>query len=585
MPRRITEADAIAYLESRGIEPLDAYPGTKLPWRCQFTDCGHIAETLTFKLIRAGRGCPTCGMARSAKAALVDPNTAEADMRAHGYEPIDPYPGEARDSWHCRHIPCGTEVRTSRYLLRQGMGKCPICHPSPHPNGNLRITPEQAAERRAQRAAESAAELRALGREPLEPYPGTTNDPWLSRHIPCGTESRTRLGDARRSKVAACKVCAVAAAAASRLVDPEQAAGEVRDVGLEPQVPYPGRVGASWLCRCTVCGKEPSPSLMAIRAGHGCRFCGHVRTIDARRTDADKAADEMRAQGLEPTEPFPGGVDAHWSCLCTVCGQKTSQTLYLARKTKGRGGPCCASNRPITPEEAEGVMRGADVTPIDPYPGNSSAPWRCRCNRCGHIGYPRVVTVQRGHGACEQCGYVQGGAKRRALLAEVAVSAMLASGFQPLTDYPGSGVGWSSRCSTCDRVSTPMYGNVRNGSGCVYCTNKGFKMDAPALVYVLHHQGLNAVKVGITNTGTKRLAAFQSGGWHAVRTMDFATGADAYQVEQAVLKRLRVDLGIPQYLTKEYMPYRGETETACADLIEPLVLWAMVCEECDRLAA
>lgn len=67
--------------------------------------------------------------------------------------------------------------------------------------------------------------------------------------------------------------------------------------------------------------------------------------------------------------------------------------------------------------------------------------------------------------------------------------------------------------------------------------------------------------------------------------MHFESGGDAYAVEQSVLTRLRFDLGIRQYLTKEQMPHRGETETADADLIGPLGLWALVTDEALRLDA
>ena len=365
-----------------------------------------------------------------------------------------------------------------------------------------------------------------------------------------------------------------------RRVDPHVAEKDMRNAGLEPLEAYPGRVATPWLCRCATCEQESNASLMRIRAGGGCRYCGWKRGGLLRRLDHDEAADIMRAAGLEPQERY-AGVGAAWLCLCTRCGQLPSPSVSAVRE--GKGCRFCAGNVPLTAEQATEIMHQAGATPLDPYPGSSAAPWRCRCATCGNIGYPRTITVQRGHGACRSCSFQIGGANRRAALADQAVADMLDADYQPLIEYPGTGKPWPCRCLRCSRPSTPMHGNVvGNGTRCIYCSETGFAMTKPAVVYVLHHAVMNAVKVGITGTETKRLANFQSDGWQVIRTAVFDAGADAYDIEQRVLSRLRGELAIPQYLTTGQMLYRGETETADAKLIKPLELWALVVEERDR---
>ncbi|TVL91741.1 hypothetical protein [Streptomyces sp. SAJ15] len=51
----------------------------------------------------------------------------------------------------------------------------------------------------------------------------------------------------------------------------ERAEWEMERVGYEPLAAYPGRVGAPWRCRCTVCGAVRAPSLTDVRRRGGCR--------------------------------------------------------------------------------------------------------------------------------------------------------------------------------------------------------------------------------------------------------------------------------------------------------------------------
>ncbi|MGW3815367.1 hypothetical protein [Streptomyces sp. NPDC005046] len=62
-------------------------------------------------------------------------------------------------------------------------------------------------------------------------------------------------------------------------------------------------------------------------------------------------------------------------------------------------------------------------------------------------------------------------------------------------------------------------------------------------------------------------------------------GADAYDVEQSVLHRLRNELGVPPHLSADQMRRGGATETADADLISPLALWDLVGQARDEIDA
>lgn len=78
-------------------------------------------------------------------------------------------------------------------------------------------------------------------------------------------------------------------------------------------------------------------------------------------------------------------------------------------------------------------------------------------------------------------------------------------------------------------------------------------------VYLVHHQEMNAVKIGIG--GAERQRCHVGRGWVVIDTWDFDTPDEARQAERRVL-----DLwdGWTGYLTAEQMPQRGWTETVDA---------------------
>jgi hypothetical protein len=55
-----------------------------------------------------------------------------------------------------------------------------------------------------------------------------------------------------------------------------------------------------------------------------------------------------------------------------------------------------------------------------------------------------------------------------------AAELMRKNGLSPLTDYPGATKPWKSECNTCQKIVTPQYGKVASGevTGCAYCSKK-----------------------------------------------------------------------------------------------------------------
>jgi hypothetical protein len=86
----------------------------------------------------------------------------------------------------------------------------------------------------------------------------------------------------------------------------------------------------------------------------------------------------------------------------------------------------------------------------------------------------------------------------------------------------------------------------------------------PAVVYLLHHEEFQALKVGIASqvSRTDRIAHHAFKGWKAIATWSTPTGFHAAAVELEALNWWRNDLGAPVALTKKQMPQGGYTETA-----------------------
>jgi hypothetical protein len=85
-------------------------------------------------------------------------------------------------------------------------------------------------------------------------------------------------------------------------------------------------------------------------------------------------------------------------------------------------------------------------------------------------------------------------------------------------------------------------------------------------------------KVGVALTGSSRLRHHQEHGWNVYRTLFVRDGETAYEIEAAVLRWLRQDLGMPAYHAADTMPQTGWSETVSADAVSLPELWRTVLE-------
>ncbi|MFH8993044.1 hypothetical protein [Streptomyces sp. NPDC017940] len=143
------------------------------------------------------------------------------------------------------------------------------------------------------------------------------------------------------------------------------------------------------------------------------------------------------------------------------------------------------------------------------------------------------------------------------------------------------------RCMLCGRGYSTRIWNVwtKGGRGCAHCARRLSMSLEQTEVYVLVHEGARAVKVGISRQhfarGHNRVRAHERRGWRLHRSLSLRTARLAYDIEQAVIDRLRLDLYVPP--ADVDMPQHGRTETAPAALVPPDLLWDLVCDEAGRL--
>lgn len=375
----------------------------------------------------------------------------------------------------------------------------------------------------------------------------------------------TTVDNARRKKHPGCTSCSRQASSRAQQLTDDEAVSRALAAGAQPLEPYPGSALKKWRMRCLTCGEICSPRLNALSTQGPCSACGLRRSSEGRRKFADRAT-------------LPGG-----------------------------------------PASASEAAKAANFEPLEPYPGRTDRPWRCRCLVCGQASKPRLSTMLMGH-ACGACGTVRSAELRR-LSDQEARSRLEAAGATPLEPYPGStNSPWRARCNSCEKEISPRLGGLSKQGACVYCAGKkvdvgeaydvarlrgvkplgdfegshqrwlvqceacdhtwfstykrlsgghgcpqcadhGFKPGEPALIYLIRQERLGVLKIGITSVDSNRLSHHERHGWTVVATKSFSNGSEAEERENSVLSYWREDCGAGPALSKWEMRQGGHTET------------------------
>lgn len=257
MPGKVTEDEAVKAMLDRGTRPLEPYPGTQQPWRCQCLTCGAESRPRYNDVVNKGTGVcnKTCRSRKIAAKLTRDAAEAAAVMLEQGWNPLEDYPGAGK-RWSCRCVHCGAIKPKRLSHVQKGLCGCTNC-------AGRDITDESARQL-----------MRKADLEPLIEYPKSLQ-PWLCRCMRCG-----HLGTPTYAKVRArghqCWRCRSDKVADALRLDEQEAIASMVAKALDPLVPYPGSTELPWKARCMNCETvlDPGPTLHNIRgAQRGCPAC------------------------------------------------------------------------------------------------------------------------------------------------------------------------------------------------------------------------------------------------------------------------------------------------------------------------
>jgi len=181
-------------MRAAGYVPLVPYPGTNSPWLCRCASCGRESTPRHTNVRQHGARCVHCSYLTRHDSQRTPTDEALAAMRAGGFEPFAPYPGNVAKPWPSRCGQCGRDSAPTLRDVRDGHG-CRRCADDAH------------ADARRRSHDEAAAIMRAGGAEPLEPYRGHRAGGWSCRCLTCGGAITPTLGGVLRGQ-GVCVLCA-----------------------------------------------------------------------------------------------------------------------------------------------------------------------------------------------------------------------------------------------------------------------------------------------------------------------------------------------------------------------------------------
>ena len=277
--------------------------------------------------------------------------------------------------------------------------------------------------------------------------------------------------------------------------------------------------------------------------------------------------------GVTLLEPFVR-IDYPIRFRCLTCGTEGCKPVHEMRNATTGCWPCSRivaglSGR-VPPAAVTASLAAVGYELVGEYVG-ARLPLAVRCLACSTEANVRLTSVRSKGSGCSACRYRVLAARYSLSDDEVQSRAVLAK-VELLGPFTGTKDKVKTRCLGCGYVSMRTVQWSKPSGTCVRCGARPYDFTAPSVVYLLVHELLGALKIGVSNDGTNRLQDHRRQGWEIIEKHRM-TGEQAYLVERAVLAWWRVDLGLPPYLSRAEMPQRGETETVSADALDvPTVL-------------
>jgi hypothetical protein len=130
-------------------------------------------------------------------------------------------------------------------------------------------------------------------------------------------------------------------------------------------------------------------------------------------------------------------------------------------------------------------------------------------------------------------------------------------------EYQTARIPVSCICQKCGAKTKQTLNGVMNGKTCKYCYHVGIKYGESAYLYLILHEELQSIKVGISNheANLNRLESHKKNGWVLYKSYDFDTANEAEWFETRLLNWLRKERHLGIHLVRELMPQGGFSET------------------------
>ena len=398
---------------------------------------------------------------------------------------------------------------------------------------------------------------------PLEAFVDTQK-PWKSECLKCGKTVSPRYSKVR-ARGHQCAYCS------GSKVDPKDALKLIKSKGFNTRVPYPGG-NKKWAVVCRTCKKELEIVYTSVKLGFGCKYC------TGKEVHPDDANDSIERRGYEPLTPYPGA-STLWKVRCRTC-KREQQIKMHSLKSKNRCVYCV--NRKLDLNDVYKRLEELEFQPLEDFK-NATTPWKIKCLKCKHVIYPTWDGMNRKN-RNRGCGYC---ARVRVDIKEVN-KLLRQLKLKPLVKYPGGKTSWKCKCLKCGCIVYPKYSDLNQGQGgCSNCADYGLNYTAKGYIYLITHPLLNAHKIGIANSYKSRdlddrMYRHEKQGWKLYKIKNFSRLRRAYDVEQRVIKWLRVEVGLPIHLNDFQIPQGGHTETVNASEIDLVTIWAKV-EELSKV--
>ncbi len=435
MAKKLSESEAIEVMLKAGFRPLVPYEKTSIPWKSRCLKCEKEVSPTLNNVKSKGAQCRYCA------GNAVDINDLEEVLQRAKLKSLMPFPG-AKKPWRCRCLVCGEVVSPTFSSLKTG-GGCKFC--ARKTVGDKNRIPEHTAVEIMEKA----------GLIPLEPFQGS-GKPWKCKCEKCGKEVTPRLSMVK-SKGSGCAYCS------ETRVDPKIARATMIAAGLIPLTQYPGNK-IPWPSKHKACGKEVSPTYLAIKRGQGpCKFCAR------KAIDHDNAVKVFLENGLKPLEPYPGDNKKPWRSIHLACGNVVSPAYNIIQRQESIGCRTC-SNQFVDPTTAFEYFVSKGYQPLVPYPG-SSKPWKSIHLECGEVVQPRYGHIKSGRKGCVVCAGMVPISQERAF------AFFRQNGLEPLEAFRSPHTPWKSIHVLCGRKVSPRWASIQQGNnGCVYCSGKKVDM-------------------------------------------------------------------------------------------------------------